>query len=128
MRRKPPVERQTTGASGYVILGIVFTLVACGIWVYVNRANIQEYSTAYRSREQAKTKIAETQKRISQLKRQQQSLDANGVESVKRIRERLNLHFMGEKVYFFVDEDSTTTARSARPTTATAVQAADADS
>jgi hypothetical protein len=87
---------------------VIFTLGAVGIWLYINRDNIREFSETYHSREQAREKIAETREIISKLKRQQQSLNYNGLESDKQIRERLQMHLRGEQVVYFENEPTTT--------------------
>jgi cell division protein FtsB len=83
--------------------------MAFGIWFLINRENIHEFTDTYKNREQAQLNIAQTRQRIAQLKRQQQSLAYNGVETEKQIRERLQMHKLGEQVVFFTKEETTST-------------------
>ncbi len=100
----PPKSR------GYFLFAVVFTLVAAGLWFVINRENLHEFSETHRNREKAQLEIAKTKQRIAQLRRQQQSLMFNGVESEKQIRERLQMHRPGEKVMLFENESKTSPA------------------
>lgn len=109
----PPKARSI---QGYLAFILVFTVGAIGLWLYINRENIKEYRETYHSRQQAREKIAETRELITRLKRQQQSLNYNGLESRKQMRERLQMHLPGEQVIYFENE---------QPTTATTTASAD---
>lgn len=99
---KPPSSR------AYFVLAFIFTMAAVGAWLAINRDNIREFSDTYKSREAAREKIVETKNLITRLKRQQQSLNYNGLESQKQMRERLQMHLPGEQVVFFETESPTT--------------------
>ena len=105
----PPA--QSTSSRGYFALMFLFTVAVVSVWLYINRDNIREYSETHQSREQARQKIAETKELIAALKRQQQSLNYNGLESKKQMRERLQMHLPGEQVVYFEKESTTTNTR-----------------
>jgi len=118
----PPPPR-TTGLKMYLFLLFLFTLGASGVFIFINRDNMQEYLQTQKKRDAARTEIAQMQERIALLRRKQQSLELNGVEADKQFRERLNLHKLGEQVVFFEEEESQSTATenngAIRPTTTT---------
>lgn len=107
MQKRTPIASPSPRARGYLLFTIIFTIGAVGIWFLINQENLHEYSETYRNRENARIEIAKTKQRIALLKRQQQSLTYNGVESEKQIRERLQMHMPGEKVVFFEEENAT---------------------
>lgn len=114
-RHSPPPPPRS---RGYIVGGIIFTVSAFGVWFLINRDNIQEFTQTYKNREQAQLSITQTKQRIAQLMRQQQSLAYNGVETEKQIRERLQMHRLGEQVVFFTKEQTTgTTTTNTAPTT-----------
>lgn len=113
MRNRPNHNNAPSSSRGYLAGAIIFTLMALGAFLYINRQNIREFSDTYKSREQAKEKIAQTKQLIAKLNRQQQSLDYNGLESRKQMRERLQMHLPGEQVFIFVDENQTSSTPAA---------------
>lgn len=121
MQRRPTPPPPPPRSRGYFFFVIIFTIGAVGIWFLLNRDNLREFSQTYRNREKARIEIAKTKERMALLKRQQQSLALNGVESEKQIRERLQMHMPGEKVVFFRQEGETTPAIVLADTPATAV-------
>ncbi len=104
MTRRTPPPPPHRSSRGSLIFMVIFTLAATGIWLTINKENIQEYRETYERREQARQKIIETRATISNLHRQQQSLNYNGHESRKQIRERLQMHHLGEQVVYFEHE------------------------
>lgn len=110
-------NEKSSGSRGYIVGGVIFTAIAFGVWFLINRDNIQEFTDTYKNREQAQLQIKQTKQRIAQLKRQQQSLAYNGVETEKQIRERLHLHKLGEQVVFFTKEENNTTSSAPATTT-----------
>lgn len=106
-KSKTPPPRSGS-IQGYLAFILLFTVGAVGLWLYINRENIKEYRETYQSRQEAREKIAETRDLITRLKRQQQSLNYNGLESRKQMRERLQMHLPGEQVVYFENEQSTT--------------------
>ncbi len=111
-------HRPPSNSRGYIVAGIIFTITAFGVWFLINRENVREFTDTYKSREEAQLAITQAKQRIGQLKRQEQSLAYNGVETEKQIRERLKMHKLGEQVIFFEKEDPKTT-HTAQPTTPT---------
>lgn len=103
-KKQPP---RPPSSRGYIVLAFIFTVAAVSAWLAINRDNIREFSDTYKSREKAREKIVDTQNLITRLKRQQQSLNYNGLESQKQMRERLQLHLPGEQVVFFETESPT---------------------
>ncbi len=87
-------------------------MAACGIWVALNAANLQEFLTAYSRRNLELEQIEILKQRIGRLERQQQSLSANGAESERQARERLNMHLPGERVIFLKHDDAAVTKSS----------------
>lgn len=85
---------------------IILTIVPVAIWLSINKENIHEAQETWRKRQEEKAAIEELEQEIKLLKKQQQSLTYNGVESLKHIRERLQMKFPGEKVLYFQDADS----------------------
>lgn len=61
--------------------------------------------SSYKLRNREREQIELLKQRIKQLKKQQQSLAYNGVETEKQIRERMGLHAPGEKVLFLKPEE-----------------------
>lgn len=126
MTRRTPTPPAPRSSRGYLIFMIVFTLVATGTWLTINKENIQEYRETYERREQARQKIIETRATISNLNRQQQSLNYNGHESRKQIRERLQMHHLGEQVVYFEHESdkkqTSTTLQTANDPNANTIQ------
>lgn len=108
MKKNTHTSPQST--RGYIVTGIIFTVVAFGFWFLLNRQNIEEFTRTYKNREEAQIAITQIRQRIAQLKRQQQSLAYNGVETEKQIRERLQMHRPGEHVVFFTKEQTTATS------------------
>lgn len=104
MNRRNTSPPPPPSSRGYLIFMVIFTLAATGIWLAINKDNIQEYTETYERREQARQRIIETRATISNLNRQQQSLNYNGHESRKQIRERLQMHHLGEQVVYFEHE------------------------
>jgi hypothetical protein len=112
VRPKANVQQQeSSGGRFNIVWAVIFTIAAVGVWVFLNRSNIQEYMETQRKRDAARESIATIKSRISLLKRQQQSLEFNGMEGEKQIRERLQMHKQGEKVMFFMEDgEAVTTA------------------
>ncbi len=111
MKAKPHKDPpKGSGARSYFVLAVLFTLAAGAVWFSINRENIREYTETYKNREAEIAEISDLKQRISQLKRKQQSLAFNGVESEKQIRERLQMHKPGERVIYLEDEGEGTSA------------------
>lgn len=110
MQKRNNIASPPSKPRGYFVFALIFTIGAIGLWYLINRGNLHEFSETYRNRENARIEIAKTKKRLALLKRRQQSLAFNGVESEKQIRERLQMHMPGEKVVFFEEESSTSTS------------------
>jgi len=120
--RQPTPPPRPKSVRSYFVLAIIFTLTAVGIWLYINQDNIREFSETYKSREQAREKIAQTKQLITKLTRRQQSLNLNGLESKKQMRERLQLHLRGEQVIYFDKEEITTNTAPGTPGTTSTAQ------
>lgn len=108
--RNTQTRAASSGSRLSVFKALLFSLAAVGIWVFVNIDNLQEFIDTYQKREQEREQIEVLKQRIAKLKRQQQSLAYNGVESEKQIRERMGLHLPGEQVLFLKEEDATAAA------------------
>jgi hypothetical protein len=89
--------------------------VAVAAWVLINVQNLQEFMDTYGKREQEREQIDVLKQKIKRLKRQQQSLAYNGIESEKQVRERMNLHLPGEQVLFLKQEEEPTQSKAASP-------------
>jgi cell division protein FtsB len=108
MRRN--TEPVASARPQFQLIGaVLFTIAAVALWLYFNRGNIHEYLEAQKKREEAQEVIAQMKEHNAMLKRQQQSLEMNGFESEKQMRERLGLHKKGESVIFLHYEDTPTT-------------------
>jgi len=92
------------GSRLAIFKGLLFTIVAVGVWLIVNVDNLHEFMATYQKREKEREDIEKLKQTIKKLKRQQQSLAYNGAESEKQIRERMGLHLPGEKVLFVKEE------------------------
>lgn len=101
--------QRSSGIRSYIVAAVLFTLAAGAAWFSINQQNIQEYREAHKNRETEMAEIAELKQHIGELKRKQQSLLYNGMESEKQIRERLQMHKPGEKVVFFVEQGESST-------------------
>lgn len=86
---------------------IILTVIPAGVWLTVNKENINEAQEAWKKRQEEKVAIETLEQEIRHLKKQQQSLTYNGVESLKQIRERLRMKFPGETVIFFKETTPT---------------------
>jgi hypothetical protein len=84
---------------------MLFALVAVSAWVLINLQNLQEFLDTYQKREQEREQIDLLKQKIKRLKRQQQSLAYNGIETEKQVRERMNLHLPGEQVLYLKQEE-----------------------
>ena len=115
--RKPSLPKPRS-SRGYIVFAFIFTFAAIAAWLSLNRDNIAEFRETYKSREAAREKIVQTKELITKLKRQQQSLNSNGLESLKQIRERLGMHLPGEQVVFF-ETESITSGTSTKATVTT---------
>ncbi len=104
--RRTQSRAATSGSRLSIFKGLLFALIAVGAWVFVNVDNLQEFIDTYQKREAEREQIEALNQRIRKLKRQQQSLAFNGVESDKQIRERMGLHLPGEQVLFLKEEET----------------------
>ena len=105
MRQSVATYRQH-GLKFHIFRALLFTVVATVIWGLINIDHLREYMDTYQKREQEREEIEQLSQRIRKLKRQQQSLAYNGVESEKQIRERLGLQLPGEQVLFLKHEST----------------------
>lgn len=126
--RRTQKRAAASGSRLHIFRGLLFSLVAVSAWVLINVHNLQEFIVTYNAREDERQQIDVLKQKIKQLKRQQQSLAYNGIETEKQVRERMNLHLPGEQVLFLKQEEDPTAAQAtdsqAKTASATAKSAA----
>ncbi|MGI8908312.1 MAG: hypothetical protein ACR2IE_17710 [Candidatus Sumerlaeaceae bacterium] len=103
--RRTKNRAAASGSRLHLFGGLVFTLVAVSAWLLINVQNLQEFLDTYKQREEERAQIDVLKQKIKRLKRQQQSLAFNGIESQKQVRERMNLHMPGEQVLYLKNEE-----------------------
>jgi hypothetical protein len=109
--RRTKKRAAASGSRLHLFRGLLFTLVAVAAWVLINVQNLQEFMDTYQKREAEREQIDVLKQKIKRLKRQQQSLAYNGIESERQVRERMNLHLPGEEVLYLKDEEPATATK-----------------
>ena len=100
-----------------IFKGLAFFAFATSVWLIVNVRNIQEYISTYELRDREVEDIEMLEQRITDLERKQRSLQMNGFEQERQVRDRIGMHFPGEKVIFLKPDEG---ARETTRPTATA--------
>lgn len=114
--KQPRAKKSGTGLRGSLFMGLLFTIGAVAVWVYINKENLREYEEAYKKRQAEIELINELNQNIDRIRKKQRSLLGNGSESEREVRERLDWQKRGEVVYYLVnEEDAGTTTIMVRP-------------
>lgn len=89
------------GSNRFLIFkGLAFVTVCIAGWLLLNVRNLQEFLDTYEARNREQEEIELLDQRIRTLEKQQRSLQLNGFEKERQVRERLGMHYPGEKVIF----------------------------
>lgn len=94
----------------FLLKGLAFIATAITIWLVINARNIKEYIETYEKRSGEAEEITKLEQRIRILEKQQNSLKQNGFETEVQIRERIGMHYPGEKVIFLKPDERGTSA------------------
>lgn len=113
--RRTQKRAAASGSRLHIFRALLFSLVAVSAWLLINVQNLQEFIVTYNARELEREQIDVLKQKIKQLKRRQQSLAYNGIETEKQMRERMNLHLPGEQVLFLKQEEDPKAAQGTLP-------------
>lgn len=116
------------GKRFLIFKALAFCALSISVWLIINVQNIQEYIATYEQRDREVQDIEMLEQRIRDLERKQHSLKNNGFEKERQVRDRIGMHYPGEKVIFLRPEGAlkNTTASAERATTAARSQRASA--
>jgi cell division protein FtsB len=94
---------------------LAFVTICIVGWLLINVRNLQQFLDTYEARNREQEEIELLEQRIRTLEKQQRSLQMNGFEKERQVRERLGMHYPGEKVIFLrtdpVTANDTTSSR-----------------
>jgi cell division protein FtsB len=107
-----PRSNPLFSGSRFLLKAVAFTVVLCALWLFFNLGTLRELLDTNAQRKQEQDQIEVLRKRIENLKGQQRSLLAGGIETERQVRERFRMHKPGERVIFLEpDNEDTTSSR-----------------
>ncbi len=107
-----PRSNPLFSGSRFLLKAVALTVVLCALWLFFNLGTLRELLDTNAQRKQEQDQIEVLKKRIENLKGQQRSLLAGGIETERQVRERFRMHKPGERVIFLEpDNDETTSSR-----------------
>src|SRR5205823_6448361 len=111
---RPAIRKRSAPRRSRFVLfkALAFTLAAVIIWLVVNAQHLQEFLRAYDSRNTEMERNELLRQDIRNARHQRTSLEANGTETEREVRERLNMHLPGEQVIYLKPPATSSTVTS----------------
>jgi cell division protein FtsB len=94
---------------------LLFTLIAVTGWILINVRTLQEFLEAYEARNRERDQVEMLEQKVRTLEKQRKSLEYNGVEAEKQLREYHGMIRKGEKVIYLRTEQEETSGGEAAP-------------